>query len=95
MQANLSWIVACDQQQTIRYYRLTRLLNDLTAGRLDSSYQKQLQSLAKKALLILDDWGMEKLTQEHAGHLLEVLEDRYQNSSTIVISQLPVKGGTT
>ncbi len=34
---------------------------------------------------------MEKLTQEHAGHLLEVLEDRYQSSSTIVISQLPVK----
>lgn len=76
---------------TVRYYRLTRLLDDLTAGRLDGSYQKQLQSLAKKTLLILDDWGMEKLTQEHAGHLLEVLEDRYQNSSTIVISQLPVK----
>uniref|UniRef100_UPI003F6D4C95 ATP-binding protein n=1 Tax=Vibrio sp. TaxID=678 RepID=UPI003F6D4C95 len=36
-------------------------------------------------------WGMEKLTQEHAGHLLEVLEERYQNSSTIVISQLPVR----
>ncbi|MDF5247534.1 IS21-like element ISVch3 family helper ATPase IstB, partial [Vibrio parahaemolyticus] len=82
---------ACDQRQTVRYYRLTRLLDDLTAGRLDGSYQKQLQSLAKKGLLLLDDWGMEKLTQEHAGHLLEVLEDRYQNSSTIVISQLPVK----
>nr|AHZ10935.1 transposase subunit [Vibrio parahaemolyticus] len=82
---------ACDQQQTARYYRLSRLLADLTAGRLDGSYQKQLQSLAKKTLLILDDWGMEKLTQEHAGYLLEVLEDRYQNSSTIVISQLPVK----
>lgn len=82
---------ACDQQQTARYYRLSRLQADLTAGRLDGSYQKQLQSLAKKTLLILDDWGMEKLTQEHAGYLLEVLEDRYQNSSTIVISQLPVK----
>ncbi|CCN70278.1 transposase (fragment) [Vibrio nigripulchritudo SFn118] len=76
---------ACDQQQTVRYYRLTRLLDGLTAGRLDGSYQKQLQSLAKKGLLLLDDWGMEKLTQEHAGHLLEVLEDRYQNGSTIVI----------
>jgi len=34
---------------------------------------------------------MEKLSTEHAGHLLEVLEDRYQVSSTIMISQLPVK----
>lgn len=34
---------------------------------------------------------METLTQDHAGHLLEALEDRYQASSTVVISQLPVK----
>jgi len=34
---------------------------------------------------------MEKLTQEQSRNLLEVLEDRYQESSTIVISQLPVK----
>ena len=82
---------ACNQQCSVRYYRLTRLLDDLSAGRLDGSYQKQLQSLAGKDLLVLDDWGMETLTQEHSGHLLEVLEDRYQCSSTIVISQLPVK----
>ena len=43
---------SCDQQPPVRYYRLTRLLDDLTAGRLDGSYQKQLQSLAKKALLL-------------------------------------------
>ncbi|RLV59281.1 transposase, partial [Parashewanella curva] len=36
-------------------------------------------------------WGLEKLNQAQSGHLLEVLEDRYQQSSTIVISQLPVK----
>ncbi|TPE42940.1 transposase [Maribrevibacterium harenarium] len=82
---------ACNQQHAVRYYRLTRLLDELTAGRLDGSYQKQLLSLSRKSLLILDDWGMETLTPEHASHLLELLEDRYQNSSTIVISQLPVK----
>ncbi|AJR07107.1 transposase [Photobacterium gaetbulicola] len=82
---------ACEQQHMVRYYRLSRLLDDLSTGRLDGTYQKQLQTLAKKQLLILDDWGMEKLSQDHAGHLLEVLEDRYQVSSTIVVSQLPVK----
>lgn len=34
---------------------------------------------------------MEKLGPDHAGHLLELLEDRYQTSSKIMISQLPVK----
>ena len=70
---------ACDQQLTVRYYRLTRLFDDLTAGRLDGSYQNSFNHWRKKHCLILDDWGMEKLPQEHAGQLLEVLEDRYQN----------------
>ena len=75
----------------MRYYRLSRLLDDLASARLDGTYQKQLLTLSKKALLVIDDWGMEKLQQEQASNLLEVLEDRYQESSTIVISQLPVK----
>ncbi|HCM0730560.1 TPA: ATP-binding protein [Vibrio parahaemolyticus] len=49
----------CGQQQNVRYYRLTRLLDDLTTDRLDGSYQKQLKSLANQALLILYDWCSE------------------------------------
>ena len=82
---------ACEQHQTAKYFRLSRLLDDLAASKLDGSYQKLLLNLAKKSLLIIDDWGLEKLNQAQSGHLLEVLEDRYQQSSTIVISQLPVK----
>jgi DNA replication protein DnaC len=33
---------------------------------------------------------MEKLTQKQSSDLLEVLEVRYQQSSTIMVSQLPV-----
>ncbi|WP_299022776.1 IS21-like element helper ATPase IstB [uncultured Photobacterium sp.] len=82
---------ACEQHHPTRYYRLNRLLDDLSSSRLDGSYQKQLLNLSKKSLLIIDDWGMEKLCQEKASDLLEVLEDRYQECSTIIISQLPVK----
>ncbi len=82
---------ACEQHQSVRYFRLSRLLDDLSASKLDGSYQKLLLNLSKKSLLIIDDWGLEKLTQAQSGNLLEVLEDRYQQSSTIVISQLPVK----
>ena len=82
---------ACEQHQSVRYFRLSRLLDDLNASKLDGSYQKLLLNLSKKALLIIDDWGLEKLNQAQSGNLLEVLEDRYQQSSTIVISQLPVK----
>lgn len=82
---------ACEQHYTTQYYRLNRLLDDLTSSRLDGTYQKRLHNLAKKSLLIIDDWGLEPLTQDAAANLLEVLEDRYQEASTIIISQVPVK----
>ena len=47
--------------------------------------------VAKNAadVLILDDWGMEPLTARQANDLLDVMEMRYQQSSTIIASQIP------
>ena len=50
-----------------------------------------MKSLAKTNLLIIDDWGLSTLTDEQRTDLLEILEDRYKNQSTIITSQLPVK----
>ena len=81
---------ACEQHQTVRYYRLGQLLDELNIGHADGSYRQQLAQIAKKKLLILDDWGMEKLNPRQANDLLDVMEERYQNTSTIIASQLPV-----
>ena len=50
-----------------------------------------MQQLAKVNVLILDDWGLAPLNDTQRRDLLELLDDRYQRSSTIVTSQLPVK----
>lgn len=81
---------ACEQHHTVRYYRLGQLLDELNIGHADGSYRQQLAQIAKKKLLILDDWGMEKLNPRQANDLLDVMEERYQNTSTIIASQLPV-----
>lgn len=81
---------ACQQHHTVRYYRLGHLLDDLSTGHADGSYRQQLSTLSKKKLLVLDDWGMEKLTARQANDLLDVMEDRYQRGSTIIASQIPV-----
>lgn len=81
---------ACQQHYTTRYYRLGQLLDELTLGHADGSYRQKLTQLAKCKLLILDDWGMEKLNARQANDLLDVLEERYQRGSTIVGSQIPV-----
>ena len=49
-------------------------------------------SIAKTAIvLVIDDWGVSKLSAENRRDLLEIIEDRHGLSSTIVTSQLPVK----
>jgi len=58
--------------------------------RADGRYFKTLSRLAKTDLLILDDWGLEPLTDEPRHLLLELLDDRYDKTSTLIASQLPV-----
>ena len=41
--------------------------------------------------MIIDDFGMEPLDEMSRMMLLEIIEDRHQNSSTIVASQLPLE----
>ena len=79
----------CLQGYSVRYYRLSRLLLELTQAKADGSYHKQLKQLAKVQLLIIDDWGLEPLTPAHRNDLMEIMDDRHGATSTSVISQLP------
>jgi len=80
---------ACMQGYSVRYYRLSRLLLELTQTKADGTYHKKLQQLAKTQLLIIDDWGLEGLKPAQRNDLMEIMDDRHGESSTVVISQLP------
>ena len=81
---------ACREGYTAQYVRLTRLLRELTVAKGDGQYAKLLTNLAKVDVLVLDDWGLMKLSAENRRDLLEVLEDRHGRRSTIATSQLPI-----
>jgi DNA replication protein DnaC len=81
---------ACRNDYSVRYFRTSRLLYQLTFSHQDGSYPAFLASLAKLDLLILDDWMRDPIATPNAQDLLEVLDDRYNRSSTIVASQVPV-----
>jgi len=49
-----------------------------------------LRAMARTDLLILDDWGPEKLGDDQRRDLLEIIEDRYERRSIIITSQVPV-----
>ena len=82
---------ACRRGYTALYQRLPRLLQDLALAKGDGRYPKLLANLAKTQVLILDDWGLAKLTTEQRRDLLEILEDRHGHRSTLATSQLPVE----
>jgi len=42
-------------------------------------------------LLILDDWGLNNFTTAESREILEVIEERNQIGSTIIVGQLPIE----
>lgn len=81
---------ACREDFSVAYHRAPRLFAALGLARGDGRYATMLKALARVDLLILDDWGPEKLNDDQRRDLLEIVEDRYERRSTIVTSQIPV-----
>lgn len=82
---------ACREGYTVLYLRLPRLLQEFPLAKGDGRYPKLMATLAKTAVLILDDWGLATLTDESRRDLLELLEDRQGRGATLVTSQFPVE----
>jgi len=82
---------ACREGLSVRYYRVPTLLRELNIAQGDGQYFELLKTLKKAQLLILDDCGLANLLPAESLDLLEVLEDRAQNHSTLVASQLPIE----
>ena len=73
------------------YLRVPRLMQQLQSIRGDDEYLKYLAKLKRINLLILDDFGVSPLKAAEARDLLEIVEDRVNQSSLIVTSQLKIK----
>ncbi len=76
---------------TALFMRTPRLLTDLALSRGDGRYVRRLAHLAKVGVLVLDDFLLTPPNVIEAKDLLEVIDDRSQVRSTLVISQLPIE----
>jgi DNA replication protein DnaC len=82
---------SCRNDFPVRYFRTPRFLQDLRLAHADGSYPKTLASLARVDLIIFDDWMRDALSLAQSQDLLDILDDRYGHSSTLVITQIPVE----
>lgn len=81
---------ACRKGYRALYRRVPRIFDEILLARADGTYPRWLAKVARFDVLVLDDWGLVPLAESERRDLLEIMEDRYGNRSTILTSQMPV-----
>jgi DNA replication protein DnaC len=81
---------ACRANYHVRCFRMSRLVDELGRAHAFQRRSNFLRSLAKAQLLLLDDFAIGPLSDQSKRDLLEILDDRYEKSATIITSQLEV-----
>lgn len=72
------------------YFQTMKYFKNLKYARSEDKYLNEMNKLQKLQLIILDDLGLEPFDASSRLSLLEILEDRYNRASTIIVSQIPV-----
>lgn len=81
---------ACRDGYTVLYARVPRLFADLELAHGDGRFARLFRTLVKTDLLILDDWGPDRLSASGRRDLMEIVEDRHGRGSILITSQIPV-----
>src|ERR1700720_731891 len=81
---------ACRDGYSVHYARVPRLFADLDLAHGDGRFARLFRMLVKVDLLVLDDWGPDRLSAGQRRDLMEIVEDRHGRGSTLITSQLPV-----
>jgi DNA replication protein DnaC len=67
-----------------------RLFADLDLAHGDGRFARLFRMLVRVDLLVLDDWGPDRLSASQRRDLMEIIEDRHGRGSILITSQLPV-----
>ncbi len=81
---------ACEMGFNALYRRLGSVMRELAEARKDERrFQRVRRAYARADLLVLDDWGLERLPSWQSLDLFELLEERHGQRSTLVASSRP------
>jgi DNA replication protein DnaC len=82
---------ACRSGYRSLFLRVPRLLEEMALARAAGDYSSFLGKLSRIDVLVLDDFLLNPMTDVERRDLLEVLEDRYDRTSTVITTQVPTK----
>lgn len=81
---------ACRAGYAVLFVRADTMLKQLAASRVDYSYDRELRRFLSPDVLIIDDFGLHKLSAQQSSDLYDVVIGRHRQSSMIVTSNRDV-----
>jgi len=90
--ANALGANACQSGYKTRYIRLPELFSEFEAARIQGKYQQLMKQYQKYSLMILDEFLLIPTSDTEQRDLLELMEYRCGQSSTIICSQFIPEG---
>jgi len=77
------------QGHTVLFTTAANMLNDLAAQDGDNALRRRLKHYARPTLLIIDEVGYLTYSNRHADLMFEIINQRYEQRSTLVTTNLP------
>ena len=74
----------------VRYYRLSSLFDQIAVSRQDGTYKRLVSYLRSRDLLIIDDFSLAPIPSRGSRELLDLLDARIGQNSTIIATQMPI-----
>ena len=81
----------CRAGHRVRFIRADRLLQTLVRSRADNSFDRELRGFITPDLLIVDDFGLKKLSSQATSDFYDLLIERHTRSSTILTSDRSIE----
>lgn len=81
---------ACYMGLRTEYLNMNKFIERIALSKLDGTFLKVVTHLERNDLIILDDFGLQPLDMNSRLALLQILEERYDRKSMIIVSQLPL-----
>jgi len=82
---------ACLTLYKTKYYPTHTLFDQIKLSILQGTYYKLIKKIQQADLLIIEDFGLIPFDKEARKALMQIVEFKYQQSSLIITSQIPVK----
>lgn len=82
---------ACRRGLKVLMLRASALFKRLLQSRADNSYEREVLKLISPDLLVIDDFGLQRLSEQQSGDFYEIVIERYGKSSTVITSNRDVQ----